>query len=109
MTRRLPDAALTVVTSFLLKRGREAAREVIVREIREPPARELAKIGQGSLQKLCLKALVKDDRVQVRRHDHVSVDAQALVAMAEVEAVGDDFAGGFGDKMGSQSTIVNVT
>src|SRR5436309_1715707 len=34
----------------------------------------------------------------MRRHNYVGIDPQALLAMAEVQAFRNDFAGGFGDK-----------
>ena len=87
---RLPKTTLAIATRALCQHILKARRRVLGAEIREPPARELAKVRHDLLERLGLKVRVEQNRVQMGR------PVTILQAASET-------------KIGSQSTTLNVT
>src|SRR5438105_2207642 len=61
-------------------------------------AGEFAKIGHHVFQRFGLESLVKEDALKVGGHDHVGIDAQTFLSVAEIEAFRHDLASSLRDK-----------
>ncbi|MCE9524514.1 MAG: hypothetical protein K8R36_00500 [Planctomycetales bacterium] len=81
---------MSVAASLIFKHMPEASRHVFRRVIQELTPREFAKIGKRSLKGIGVPICIEHDRMHVRRHNYKGIDPQALVLMAEVQAIGDD-------------------
>ena len=106
----MPETALPVISRGTAKSFRKRSGHVFLTEVAELPTGEFAKIRQHFFEYFAVEIRVKEDPVQVRRHDHVGVCPQSLVAVTIVKAVGDDFLNARSEtKTGSHSTTLNVT
>src|SRR6266498_500452 len=83
MATRLPQAALAVGAGLLPQSLRETAGKLALAVIAQLPPSELPEISERPLQPVRVEVTVEHDQVQVRRHDHEGIDAQAPLAMAK--------------------------
>ena len=96
----LPKMSFSVGAVATSQRLAEHARHVLVAEITQLLAGEFTKRCQGLFQSGRIEISIEHYEMHVRRHDHVSVDAQTFLPMAEVEALADDVARLFTDEDG---------
>ena len=89
---RLPKAPFAVVTGPLRQDLGEASWHVPLAKVGQLTASEFSEIGHDIFQRFGLKSLVKKDAMKMRGHDHVGIDAQPFLALAEVETLGHDLA-----------------
>ena len=68
--------------------------------IEELTTAELAHVIQGVFESFLIEIYIKDDGMQVGRHDDVGIDRQVFVGDAIIETIRDDFAGSFVDENG---------
>jgi len=98
MSRRLPDASLPVFASGMAEGVAKNRRKMSIAMIRHLPAREFLEIVQRMFQSFAVEILIEHNGVEVVGHKYICIDPQCFVPDAEIQAVGDDFAGGFLDK-----------
>lgn len=94
----LPEPALAVLSRLAAKDFREGPRQMNRSMLQKLAAGELAQVVQGVFEPLQVEVHVEHHRVQMGRHDDVGVDPQGFVLGAEIEAVGNDLAGGVVDE-----------
>jgi len=100
MACRLPETTVAIATRSASEHLRKTRRGMSLAEVTELPAGELSKICHDCFQALGPKAFVEEDSVKMRWHDHVGVDPQPLMAMAEVQTVGNDLERSIGNENG---------
>ncbi|MGB0069089.1 MAG: hypothetical protein WBQ11_13640 [Isosphaeraceae bacterium] len=80
----LPESAVPIYACRLKENAVIAGWHEANAVIDQLSRRELPEVRQGGFQRFRVECLAEEDGMEVRRHDHVGVDAKTFVLVTEI-------------------------
>lgn len=94
VTAGLPKLPRSIQSRLITQCFQETFWAMLNAIIAELPAGELAEVSERSFQASIIKIRIKDDQMEMSRHNDIGIDAQLFFSMTKGEAVGNDLTTG---------------
>ena len=95
MLGRLPKPTPTFIICMSLEYIGKRFRQMLGRVIKQLTTGELTHVIQGMFQPVRIEIYIKQDRMEMCRHDYIRIDPQVLMFGTEIQAVRDNSASRF--------------